>query len=117
MFGRKTRLIECSFLIPIQRDSELSDGSLHSPTEWQWLDMELRARFGGATKSPGLHTGFYTDSDSGQQVADRSRRYVVAVKRKELNGLRDLLQQACVEFHQKCIYLSVAGEVEFLEHP
>ena len=117
MAEQSSSLVECSFLIPIRRDHDLSDGLLHSPTEWEWLVSELRSQFGGATKSPGFHTGFYTDSDTGQQVTDESRQFVVAVNRKELDSVHNLLQQACVHFHQKCIYLSIAGEVEFIEHP
>jgi hypothetical protein len=40
---------ECSFLIPIRRDKNLSDGELHSQEVWDWLDDELFARFGGRT--------------------------------------------------------------------
>lgn len=116
-FRKTPALVECSFLIPIRRDRNLSDGTLHSPTEWQWLDSELERRFGGGTKSPGLYSGFYTDLETGEHVSDDSRQFLLAVSRKNVQSVRELLKTACVEFHQKCIYLSIAGKVEFIEHP
>jgi hypothetical protein len=32
-----------------------------------------------------------------------------------MDDLRALLKAACATFHQKCIYLAVAGRVEFVE--
>jgi hypothetical protein len=54
-------LIECSFPIPVTRDRLLSDGDLHSPLDWSWLNDELFVRFGGATIAPGEHEVFYAD--------------------------------------------------------
>jgi hypothetical protein len=108
-------LLECSFYIPRCRDSESSDGRLHSTRAWKWLSDQLYVEFRGATIAPGWHEGFYEDPNTGQRVPDRSRKYTVAVGRRELNRLRALLAQACVRFHQKMIYLSVAGKVEFIE--
>jgi hypothetical protein len=107
-------LLECSFLIPVHRDRNLSDGKPHRKTIWAWLERELSA-FGGATRAPHLYSGWYLDPDTGEPVADRSRKYFVAVSRARLDELRDLLRRACHEFCQKCIYLSVAGRVEFVE--
>jgi hypothetical protein len=39
----------------------------------------------------------------------------VAVADEKLDQLRSLLRAACLFFGQKCIYLSVAGHVEFIE--
>jgi hypothetical protein len=107
-------LVECSFLIPVRRDRILSDGKPHKPQTWLWLEEELLA-FGGATRAPSLYPGWYLDRDTGEQVHDRSRKYFVAVPRAQRKDLRGLLRQACGKFHQKCIYLSVAGRVEFVE--
>jgi hypothetical protein len=108
-------LVECSFFIPIARDSDLSDGASHPPEAWEWLDNELYNRFHGRTIAPGEYHGFYVDPDTGQRVADRSYRYIVAVPESEVSSLRSVLAGACVIFAQKCIYLSVAGKVEFVE--
>jgi hypothetical protein len=108
-------LVECSFLIPTRRDAYLSDGELHSTESWQWLDDELYARFDGRTVAPGLYEGFYRDPDTKQRVPDQSRRYIVAIHQSGVNDLRVLLAVACGVFQQKCIYLSVAGQVEFIE--
>lgn len=107
--------VECSFLIPIRRDALLSDGRRHSTKTWRWLDEELYLRFGGRTVAPGLYRGFYADPHTGQQVADESRKFIVALSQAQLGVLHDLLNEVCTRFQQKCIYLSVAGQVEFVE--
>jgi hypothetical protein len=110
----RKRLLECSFLIPIRWDRNLSDGKPHLTETWSWLELELLV-FGGATRAPDLYEGWYLDPDTGEPVRDRSRRYIVAVPRARVAELRQLLRQACGKFAQKCIYLSVAGLVEFVE--
>lgn len=110
-----TNLVECSFFIPLRRDANLSDGAAHPPEAWDWLDNELYHRFRGGTMAPGQYHGLYQDRDTGQRVADDSFRFIVAVPQKEVDRLRLLLSAACVIFAQKCIYLSVAGKVEFVE--
>lgn len=112
---KKSSIVECSFLIPVSGDAALSDGSDHSTEQWDWLTSELWSRFGGATQSPGLYVGFYTDPDTGQQVTDESRRFTVAVSQGRLRDVRELMREACDIFCQKCIYLSIAGKVEFIE--
>ena len=112
----RKRLLECSFLIPVRRDKNLSDGGPHRSTAWRWLEDRL-LDFGGATRDTALQAGWYLDPDTGERVADRSRRYVVAVPRTGLGSLRSFLREACTVFCQKCIYLSVAGYVEFVEGP
>jgi hypothetical protein len=107
-------LWECSFLIPIRRDAILADGKLHRRAAWAWLEGRLSA-FGGATRASGLYPGWYPDPQTGQRVDDRSRKYFVALPRSRVGELRALLREACGVFAQKCIYLSVAGRVEFLE--
>jgi hypothetical protein len=107
-------VLECSFLIPVRRDALLSDGKPHATRTWRWLEEELLV-FGGMTRAPGLHTGEYLDRDTGRRVPDRSRGYTVAVLRPRVQELRQLLRKACGKFQQKCIYLSVAGRVEFVE--
>ncbi len=110
----KKRLLECSFLIPIRRDRNLADGKSHLTTTWAWLEEQLRV-FGGATRAPDLYEGWYVDPDTGKPVRDRSRKYSVAIPRAGVDELRAILRQACDKFAQKCIYLSVAGYVEFVE--
>ena len=108
-------VIECSFLIPIRRDPNLSDCHPNSPATWSWLKTALYERFGGGTRAPGLYEGFYRDPDTGARVDDESREYTVALPRNRLKALRSLLIEACEVFAQKCIYLSVAGRVEFIK--
>ena len=109
-------LVECSFFVPITRDAVLSDGQPHSVEDSHWLNNEIYARFrGGPTIAPGLYQGFYEDPDTKARIGDRSRRYIVAVNQSQLDELRGLLREACERFAQKCIYLSVAGRVEFIE--
>ena len=97
----KQNLVECSFLIPVRRDANLSDGKIHAPELWAWRDEELLDRFYGRTVAPGRYEGFYVDPDTQEKVSDESMRFVVAVERADLRDLRDLLSAACVEFQQK----------------
>jgi hypothetical protein len=76
-------LLECSFLIPERRDRVLSDGKPHASRVWVCLEREL-SPFGGATRAPGPYEGFYFDAQTGEQVWDRSRKYIVAVPRAQL---------------------------------
>jgi hypothetical protein len=107
-------LLECSFLIPFLRDRNRSDGKMHSKTAWLWLNSDLEA-FGGATYDTAPVEGWYIDQDTNQRVRDQSRRYSVAMPKSELFALRALLREACSIFAQKCIYLSIAGQVEFVK--
>lgn len=110
----RTPILECNFLIPLHRDANLADGAVHSIKAWAWLEERL-TDFGGATRSPGTYEGWYHDPDTGEKVTDRSRKYTVAVARSRVRKLQTLLREACEVFQQKCIYLSVAGQVEFIE--
>jgi hypothetical protein len=110
----RKKLLECAFLIPIRRDPNMSDGRLHRRSAWAWLEESL-AEFGGATRDTALHKGWYVDPDTQARVDDESRRYMVAVPQNNLARLRSLLAEVCVVFQQKCVYLSVAGHVEFVE--
>lgn len=110
----KKRLLECAFLIPLRRDKNLSDGRRHLSRCWDWLEDHL-CGFGGMTRDKALHEGWYPDPDTGERVRDESRRYVVALAREAVDELCVLLSEACTVFQQKCIYLSVAGSVEFVE--
>lgn len=113
-----TSLLECSFFIPINRDSVLSDGKPHTTDAWEWLLDQFWDLFDSpGTRAPGFYHGGYTDPDTGERVMDESRRYILAVTRRDVRRLRRVLQEACVVFQQKCIYLSVAGKVEFVEAP
>jgi hypothetical protein len=114
MIVARQPLLECSFLIPIRRDRNLSDGRAHFPEAWRWLEQQL-SDFGGGTRDSALQHGWYLDPDTGKRVTDRSRRYIVAIPRSRLGRLRSLLREAGWIFRQKCIYLSVAGHVEFVE--
>jgi hypothetical protein len=110
----KARLVECGFYIPIHRDKHLSDGQAHLQEAWEWLDDSLYD-FGGGTRSGTLHIGFYRDPDTDERVHDQSCRFEIALPRKQVGALRLLLRDACRVFQQKCIYLSVAGYVEFVK--
>lgn len=117
MAKSRPKHVECSFLIPERGDRQFSDGSPHATEKWDWLDDRLDDMFGAATKAPGLYSGFYRDPDTGERVWDDSHRFLVAIPRSRLRGLRELLREACRVFDQKCIYLSVAGQVELIERP
>jgi hypothetical protein len=110
-------VLECSFFIPLKRDGHLSDGAKHEEDAWQWLRNELYVRFSGITTAPGIYQGVYVDPDTRDQVSDESFRFIVAIDELQIDSLRLLLRAACIMFAQKCIYLSVAGRVEFIGPP
>ena len=110
----KDQVVECSFFIPIHPDRALSDRDEHSAEIWQWLQDELYRRFRGGTSAPGVYKGFYEDPNTGERVGDESHRFIVALRTSQVNQLRSLLSMACTLFAQKCVYLSIAGKVEFI---
>ena len=71
-------MLECSFLIPLRRDKNLSDGKLHRRAAWKWLDDQLM-KFEGGTTALELYEGWYTDPDTGKRVTDQSRKFWVAL--------------------------------------
>jgi hypothetical protein len=112
------RRVECSFLIPIVRDS---DRSPHPPIVWRLLQDAIRALFPQGHSGPELMykdvetvPGKYVEDATKRIVRDESRRYTVAISRSNLGKLRKLLKRAANTFDQRAIYLSVAGEVEFV---
>ena len=107
-------LVQCEFLVPLRRDAEISDGEPHEGAMWDWLTRECFKRFGGLTQAPGLYVGHWR-SPSGHAVTDESRMYIVAVRPKDLPRLRKFLALASAQFKQRCLYLCVAGYVEFIE--
>jgi hypothetical protein len=58
--------------------------------------------------------GEYVEDATKRIVRDESRRYTIAISRSKLEDLRRLLRSVANTFDQKAIYLSVAGEVEFV---
>jgi hypothetical protein len=106
-------LLACSFLIPECRDKNLSDGKPHEPRCWEWLLAQL-SQFGGGGFAKETISGWYEDPDTHERVWDDSWNYFVAVPRRHVRRLRAVLVEACDVFEQKCIYLSVAGYVEFV---
>ena len=109
-------LLECSFLIPLRQDRDLSDGKPHPKKAWKWLEEQLY-QFGGASMAGTTFEGWYIDRDTGRRVKDTSWKYYVALAEADVDGLRAMLRSACEVFTQKCIYLSVAGLVEFVGRP
>ncbi|HEV3256895.1 MAG TPA: hypothetical protein VG013_08460 [Gemmataceae bacterium] len=110
--ARKT-LLECSFLIPLRGDRNLSDGRPHRAAAWAWLESHL-VQFGGGARAKEMIAGWYEDPDTQERVWDDSWRYFVAVPPGQVRRLRAVLVEACAVFEQKCICLSVAGHVEFV---
>ena len=112
------RLVECSFLLPIVRDS---DRAPHPPIVWRLLQDAIRATFPQGHSGPELLyrdvesvPGEYVEDATKRIVRDERRRYTIAISRSKLEDLRRLLRSVANTFDQKAIYLSVAGEVEFV---
>jgi hypothetical protein len=87
-------MIECSFLIPLRRDSEISDGASHPRRAWQWLEAELFDLATGFTIAPGEFRGKWKSTLSQSIVSDKSKKYEVAIPSKMVLRLRAVLRQA-----------------------
>jgi hypothetical protein len=72
-------------------------------------------KFEGGTTALELYEGWYTDPDTGKRVTDQSRKFWVALPADKIAQLRALLKGTCRVFRQECIYLSIAGRVEFVQ--
>ena len=70
--------------------------------------MVRRSHLGTSKDSTGIPT-------RNSRCADLSTKYVVAIPAERIDELRSLLSVACFSFQQKCIYLNVAGQVEFIQ--
>jgi len=110
----KPRTVECRFFIPVRRDAEISDGKTHSTVSWSWLKDKLIEYFDGGSGDKSLWEGFWR-SKTGKVITDDSRLFLIALPANQVGVLRLLLAQACEEFQQQTIYLSVGGYVEFIE--
>ncbi len=113
------RPVQCEFFIPIVRNS---DKQLHQPTAWNSLADEIRRAFPAGHSGPetfyrgdALVSGEYEDIPGEPPITDTSRRYLLAIPASSVEELRQLLRRAANTFDQKAIYLSVKGDVEFVE--
>lgn len=116
-------LVECSFPIPIVRDS---DRLPHQPHAWDDLTIELRTLVKSYPRGhQGPKTVFHWEEDvtpgeyeegpTSGVTRDESRKYWIALPADKAEDLRAMLRRACNTFDQRAIYLSVAGRVEFVE--
>ena len=113
--SRKIIFIQTTFLIPLYEDKNFGNGKLHPATRWTQFHKKLYATFGAWTLAPGEYRGSYKDPQTGEEVPDLSRKYILAVSKKDLKKLKDFLKEEGAIFLQKCIYLETAGKVEILE--
>ena len=110
-------IYECRFMEPIHEDADIGSGDLHPHYKWLRLQIELIKKFGAWTRSPGLYEGAYTDPDTGQPVADKSREYRIALREEMIPELREYLKTVAIEFKQKVIYFYNGKEVEYIYNP
>jgi len=111
----KIKLIQASFLIPLHEDKDIGNNKLHPVTRWVQFQRKLYAVFGAWTMAPGDYKGIYKDPQTGMEVKDISRKYILAIPKKDLKRLKEFLKREGVIFRQKWIYLEAAGKVELLE--
>lgn len=112
--SEQQKYIQTSFLIPMHEDNDIGNSRLHPATRWKQFQRKLFITFGAWTLAPGNYKGSYKDPDTGLEVRDLSRKYILAVPKKELKRLKDLLKEEGVIFRQKFIYFEAAGKVELL---
>ncbi len=112
---KKTKFIQTSFLIPLHEDKDIGNGRLHPETRWKQFQRKLYNAFGAWTLAPGNYKGSYEDPETGLEVSDLSRKFILAVPKKDLKRLRDFFKKEGAIFRQKYIYFEAAGKVELLE--
>jgi len=108
-------MVECHFLIPLRRDAEIADGEPHDLKDWDWLELQIQHLFGFWTVAPGYYHGAWMSPRTGQLITDQSRRFILALPENDIDSLRNLLKLVCRVFPQQCVYLAIAGKVEFVE--
>ena len=98
-----------------------SDKITHQPIAWNLLVNEIRRVFPAGHTGPetfyrgdALVPGEYEEGPATPPIKDMSRRYILAIPEAKVNDLRLLLRMAAHTFDQLAIYLSVAGNVEFV---
>jgi len=113
-------LVECTFLIPILRDSE--PRRPHAPLAWKTFEDALRRTSPSGHQGPEtvfrvaeLVPGEYLDDGPRRRTADENRRYIVALPKERVRDLRAFLRKAANTFDQRTIYLSIRGKVEFVK--
>lgn len=109
-------LIETSFLIPLTEDKVIGNGTLHPQSRWLELETQLFETFKGYTLSKEYYDGCWECPDTYKPVYDTSRKYIVALKPKDLKKLKILLKMAAFTFRQEEIYFVASGKVEFIEN-
>jgi len=91
----------------------------HEPFVWREFQNELQKMskdFSGPQKHrivPVMEVETVPGACGG--VPDESRKYFLAVPKSRLKDLRDFLRRQLARFDQESIYLSVGGDVEFIE--
>lgn len=105
-------MLECRILLPEMTDLGYAGNRWPHPAElWTEFDVALLYGFGGFTILNDVR-GKWFDERTKRVVVDNSRHYLVATE--DVDSLRQLLAQYRHRFEQCCIYLSVAGVVEFI---
>ncbi len=109
-------LVECSFLIPVLRNTNRAP---HEPITWREFQNELQ-RMSKDFSGPQTHRivpFMEVETVPGQcaGVPDESRKYFLAVPKNRLKDIRSFLEAQLTRFDQESIYLAVAGAVEFIE--
>ena len=62
-------MLECSFLIPLLRDAEISDGKAHRKRSWHWLRKCLLETVENYTVAPGSYEGTWSP-EPGKRIRD-----------------------------------------------
>jgi hypothetical protein len=108
-------LAECTFLVPVLRNS---DRQPHEPIAWREFQDQLRKLsrdFSGPQKHP-IIPFMEVELIPGEweRVGDESRKYSIAVPEDKFDVVRAFLREQLDRFDQSCIYLSIATSVEFI---
>ena len=95
--------IKCVVLIPLARN----DGAAVTSAEMRDILRQFLAEFGGYTVAGEVEGGW--KSPSGEEYFDRNTQVWVAIERRQLSVLRELVTQIGRRLGQEAMYLEVSG--------
>jgi len=101
--------VEYRFLLPI----EFANGQFVPASQFSKLESKLVDTFGGYSKQAGI-VGQWVD-DSGLLFSDTSIQYSIGIEPRLLGLLETIVEQACTDWQQACVYLAKSSEsVKFI---
>lgn len=107
----------CQVVIPLVSGRTRAPWHPNKVPDWEAATAYL---FGGISPIALAVVGRWRDPSKPPRkgiVPDPQNRYEVAVGRSRIAELKEYMRFTCVHFEQECLYLALAGAVEFIDNP